>query len=429
MTEKRRADRRVKPRRHSSGLWFACIGPLGKDGRAGRVYAPREVDSERKAYRWLEERESAMQARKVAVADVSVYWLCQLYLQDAEARVRDHAETPDSDDGLIHPHHYKCLASALTLVWETEPAPGADPLRDRPASAVTSADLDGCVAAWRRAKYSPNYVRSLVRALRAAYRWGARDVAGREPARVLAADPLAGYVAPKVPAPPDRYVDGPVVRRFVRWAWARARAGGPKDLTRRFERLFLLMFRFGTLTGVRPKEACRLKWSHLDRANHIAVFPGKATWKTGKMRIVDLTPPVWRILRAVERLEGHHPEFVFTHMRGKDAGTRGEGSAEAGEPWPDGSASSKKLRKLLLDAIDAGVAGLDKVGPKRIVQYTNRHNLASRALMGGMTASETAEILGNTADVVAKYYGHIQREHTARRANELAARRGKSRGK
>lgn len=436
------SGREVKPRRHPSGLWFACIGPV-KDGRAARVYAPRSVATEREAWAWLESGLAALRARQVRAADVSVFWLCQLYLQDAESRVRAGGDSPESDDGLITAHNYRCKVSMLTLVWETEPAPGEGPLRDRPAAAITSAELDGCVAAWRRAGYQPGYVRSLVRALRTVYRWGARDVAGRDPTRLLASDPLAGYVAPKVPRPPDRFVEGAVVRRFLRWAWARSLADGPKELTRRFDRLFLLGFRFAMLTGARPGEAFKLRWSHVDRKAGVATFAGKATWKTGRKRVVELTPPVLRILRAIEGLEGRHPEFVFTHMRSAGAGARGHGDPRAGEPWSDGSAPGRKLRRMRLEAIalaaayqewlkapsgpepaDRGVPGLERVGPKRLVMYTHRHNYASRALMQGLTTSEAAELLGNTAAVVDSTYGHIQREHTSRRARELAQRRG-----
>lgn len=421
------AGRQVKPRRHASGLWYAAIGERQADGRARREYAPRSVASEREAWRWLEKSLAERAAKRVRTVDVSVFWLCQLYLQDAESRVREGHDSPESDDGRISPHNYRCKVSNLTLAWETPPAPGDEPIRDRPASSIGAADLDGMVAAWRRAGYSPGYVRTLVRTLRTVYRWGARDVAGREPSRLLESDPLAGYVAPKVPRPPDRFVESATVRRFLRWAWARARLSpSHKAAARKFDRIFLLGFRVAMLTGVRPGEAFRLRWAAIDWGKAVAVFPGKATWKTGRKRVVELTPPVLRILRALERLPGRHPEFVFTHMRGKGAESRGELDRRAGEPWADGSAPGKKLRKLRLEAIAAGVEGLERVGPKRLVMYTHRHNYASRALMAGLTTSEAAELLGNTAAVVESTYGHIQREHTARRARELAARRGQN---
>ncbi len=417
-------NRAAKPRQFSNGQWCAAVGPPDKRGKASVVYFPRErVKTERDAWKFLEELLAEQSRRKVSTDEPTVYWLSVLYLAWAETRVAA---------GKMSPHHYRCHVSRFTLICEAEPVPGSEPLRDRLATSVTPDDLGGCVEAWEAAGYSANYVRGLVRAIRSAYRWGSVAMKGRDvddparPMKWIHEDTLAGYRPPALPECPDRYVDGAVVRRFLRWSWARARVIPAKELGRRFDRLYLLMVWFMRLTGCRPGEAIRLRWQDLDWVNEVVRRPGKATAKTGKLRVLDLTPPVARLLRVIERLPGHHPVFVFTHMRGKNADARGELDPIAGEPWPDGSSAAKKMKHLRDAALAAQVAGLVELGPKRIVQYSARHAYASNALMKGLTSSEAAELLGNTSAMVEKVYGHIQRDHTRRLARELADRRGSS---
>lgn len=406
----------LRPIRHKNGLWYAYLGEA-KNGRATPVYAPRnEVVTEAQAWKWLEARKLAMEASRVDGIDPTFFGLCQLYLAWVEDRVAK---------GLVTRHHYQDLCSVLTLVWDTKPTPKSPALKDYRARLVTPSDIEAAVEVWRESGYSAHYIDRLIRSTKAAYNWGRSHQAGRTPPRLLPENPIEDFKAPRLPKSPDRFVEPVVIRRFMRWAWGQARQR--TGLHRRFDRLFLLMFRFCYLTGARPGEACKLTWAHVDREKRLLTLPPelhKTGKKTGEDRVIHATGPVLRLLSAIERLEEHHQIYIFTHRRAAGAiERRGQASALAGEPWPSGSASSAKMRKLRTAAIEAKVAGVQAVGPKKLLQYTNRHVYASRGLMAGMTNSEVAELLGNSPEMIDQVYGHIQLDHTASLAESLVERR------
>jgi site-specific recombinase XerD len=54
------------------------------------------------------------------------------------------------------------------------------------------------------------------------------------------------------------------------------------------------------------------------------------------------------------------------------------------------------------------------------VLYTARHVYASEALMAGLTSTDTAELLGNSAAMIESTYGHVTAEHRRRLAEFLA---------
>lgn len=406
-----------RPQQAYNGQWYANIGPPREGStRATKVYAPKgKIVTEAQAWKWLEGELRRQEARKVDTHDPTVYGLCQLYLKWAEERV---------GDDLMTQGQYKSLCSRLTLFWDTTPAKGAAAFKGQRARSVEPEDLDAAIEVWKAEGYSAHYRKGLVRAIRSAYRWGARKVPGRK-SKLLIEDPLAGYQAPRLPKSPDRFVDPVIVRRFLRWAWGQAHALPTKSLKRRFDRLYLLALRFAFLTGCRPGEAVQLKWSHVRWDDGLVVIPPsehKTGKKTEELREIELTQPVRRLLRAVERLPGHHEIFVFPHMRSKAAMRLGADDPLAGEPWPSGSAASQKLRKLREAAIEAKVKGVQKTGARKLVQYTARHDYASRALMRGMTTSEAAKLLGNTSTMVEQTYGHIQQSHRAKLAEKMVER-------
>lgn len=279
-----------------------------------------------------------------------------------------------------------------------------------------------------RGQASGHYLAGVGRSIRAAFRWGAKRVPGRDPVRLLAENPIAGYDFPRAPRSVRGYVEGVIVRRFLRWAWARARA--QPGLYRRFDRLFVLMLRFQRLTGCRPGEACDLRWDDIRWDEGRIVIPKerqKTGHITGKERIIYLTFPVVRLLRIIERLEDHHPTHVFPHRRGKGATGRGHVNPLGGEPWPSGSAASAKVRTLRNEAVSAGLEGIETVGPKKLVAYVNRHAYASDVIAMGKTHEQAAALLGNTAAVVAQTYAHSVQEVESLLAQEIA--RGRKQGK
>jgi integrase len=292
--------------------------------------------------------------------------------------------------------------------------------------ANVDADLvDDYFDAMRAEDYSDHYIANLGKSIRAMLNWAARPVRGRTPDRLIPTNPLFGYQFPRPPGAVRGYVEGDIVRRFLRWAWGRARQAGPDLLSRRFDRLFLLMLRFERLTGCRPGEACYLRWSDIDwRAKRIVIPKErhKTGRKTKKSRVIHLTDPVIRLLRVIQRLKGHHPVWVFTHQRGKSAEKRGHTSELAGEPWSSGSAASGKVRRLRDAAIAAKVEGVADVGPNKLVAYANRHAYVSDAVSMGLTHEQTANLVGNTAEVISRVYAHAIADDDAARARLLVER-------
>ena len=392
------------------GLWYANIGPPDKNGRAKRVYAPKSIDTEAKAWAWLSERLAKVEAEKILGTDPTVFALTELWLAWSDRR---------ASEGHITRKEYVNRCTHVALFREA--AVGGRPVGGILAREFTSAELSAVVDGWR-SRYSGQYVANVVRSIKAAWKWGSDRVAGRVPLRLLPEHTLASYRPPAVPRRVDRYVEPEVIRAFERWAWSRARSSA--GYSRRFDRLFLLLFRFCRLTGARPGEACRLTWSMIDWRSRLIVIPPelhKTGKKTGRAREIQLTRPVLRLLEKIEALRGRHPEFVFTHRRGKGSALRGEVDPEAGEPWPDGSSASKRLLRLRRECIASGaVPGLEDVGPKRLVLYTARHVYASEALMAGLTSTDTAELLGNSAAMIESTYGHVTAEHRRRLAEFLA---------
>jgi integrase len=391
-------------------LWYANIGEV-VNGRAKRVYAPKSVDSEKAAWKWLEDRQAEQAARQVDRADPDVLGLANLYLDWSRER---------SEAGHITRKEYVNRRTHLLLLTETQV--GGRSFAKMKARQFTSTELGSLVEVFQGDGYSPQYIANVVRTAKGCFKWASDRVAGRVPARILEENDVKDYSPPAVPRPPDRYVESEVIRRFLRWAWAKARRS--PGHSKRFDRLYLLLFRFCYLTGARPGEACRLTWPMVHWKDQVVIIPPsehKTGKKTGKPREIQITTPVARLLRAIERLEGRHPSHVFTHRRGKGGGNP-DGSAQAGDPWTNAEAAGKHMAKLRLLAIEAGVEGLVATGPKKLVQYTNRHVYASDALMDGMTSSEAAELLGNSAAMVESRYGHIQRSHTRRRAEEMVRR-------
>lgn len=358
----------------------------------------------------------------VSDAEQTVGWLAELYLQWCEG---------ERDAGRLSPGQYD---GHVTRVGKFVAFPHGD--GGGTAGAVRARDippelLDDFFDAMRDAGYSDHYVANLGKSVRAMFNWSSRRVKDRTPPKILATNPVSGYQFPRSPGAVRGYVDGQVVRRFIRWAWGRSRRVEPHLLSRRFNRLYLLMVWFQRLTGCRPGEACGLQWADVDWDAGRIVIP-KERHKTGKKtnrdRIIHLTPPVVRLLRVIERLPGRHAAYVFTHKRGNHAVDRGQGDSLAGEPWPSGSAAADKITNWRRQAIAEGVRGVQDVGPKKFVAYVNRHAYVSDAVSSGLTHEQTANLVGNTAAVVATTYAHAIEQKDAERARALARRGRGGRG-
>lgn len=395
---------------------------------------------------------AAEEASVAGPAELTLYWLVQGYLSWVEAEVAA---------GRTAPSRYVNQRLHLNILLEHSG------LRDVlagsiPVDAVEDffARLRAVVSERTGQSFQPYYIHCIGKTLRGMLRWAARPVPGRNPVRLIRADPLAGYAYPKQPGAVRGYVEGATVRRFLRWAWAASRWAGvarPVDpatgkpalkpagvsagnLKRRFDRIHVLMLRFERLTGCRPGEACGLAWAEISppppprvpgadparwEPRTITVAPDrvKTRKQTDRARKIHITPPVARLLRAIERLPRRHPEFVFTHMRGTRSAGRGHLDPVAGEPWESGSAASKKVTAWRRQAIAAGVEGIEDAGPRKLVPYSNRHALASEGSSLGFTDEQIAEQLGNTPEVLRRVYAHSVDDVAADTARQLGERR------
>lgn len=309
----------------------------------------------------------------------------------------------------------------VARVWfRYAPASVGQPMRGRLAASVVAADLQGLRDLMVSEGRSPHYVARVVRGVKACWAWAAAPDRNRVPERLLASDPLAGVKAPRIPRSPERYAEWSEVLRFFRFCWGRARRKKGTGQVRRLDRLQVWLMRFVAMTGVRPDEAARLTWGQIDWDRGEATLRSKTTARTGRDRVIFLCPRVVRMLRAIGRLPGRHPEFVFTHKRGR-GGVGAGADATAGVPWGH-SSLSHRVTELRDEAIAAGVPLLGG-GPNAFTLYRLRHTKISDDLMRGGEVAVVAAIHNTSPRMIEQVYGHLLNGHLRAVATDLAARR------
>jgi integrase len=152
-------------------------------------------------------------------------------------------------------------------------------------------------------------------------------------------------------------------------------------------------------TGCRPSEVARVTAADVDLDVGVWVFDRhKTAKKTGRPRVIYLTPAVLELTRA---LMAKHPEGpLFRGPRG-------------GRPFSRNNIRCRfrRLREKLPHL-------------KHFVSYNLRHTYATRALVNGVGVAQVAELLGHTStEMVSKVYGHLAGEfahmrEAARRATD-----------
>jgi integrase len=129
------------------------------------------------------------------------------------------------------------------------------------------------------------------------------------------------------------------------------------------------------------------------------IFPPrrhKTGKKTGKPRVVYLTPPV---VKLCQMLAARRPEGpLFLNTRGK--------------PWTR-------------NAVRIRFRNLRKRFPalKGVTAYCYRHDFATQGLMNGLTIAQMQELLGHTSPAMLSFYSHLGQQAQAMREAASTATR------
>lgn len=135
------------------------------------------------------------------------------------------------------------------------------------------------------------------------------------------------------------------------------------------------------LTGCRPGEACKVEAKDFDPKASTWTVEGKTTRKTGRMRIIYLTP---RVVEICERLAKEHPTGALFRNH-------------YGNPWNTQS-YGQRIRELR-EKLHIG---------REVVAYGLRHLWITDALEQSVPIATVAELAGhsNTA-MISKNYSHL----------------------
>ena len=273
----------------------------------------------------------------------------------------------------------------------------------------------------------------LVKVVLACWAWAARPEpervasdGSRLPDRLFERNSLAGYRRPPAPKSRRQASERGHVAAVLRagklqvaTGWRRGtrgrcltctRIGKPggchrsHDPTRAMLRETLLLIRVLAATGARPGELCGARWADWtpragrDDAGHwwgVLRVRHKNQRHTGELRPIVVLPVLARAIERMRAREGRHPEWIWTHRRGRGSGHRG--TAQAGEPWTV-PALGRRVRAW---------RGLAKGVPEGWSLYWLRHGWYSTH--APRLGAEVAGLLGGTSGrIVRQTYLHHQ---------------------
>lgn len=373
------------------GRWRSDCGPVGANGRRRTVYcaefgAGKKAEARAWFRAYIERRDEAERAAALAADNPSVRQLCEWFLE--------HSEQENT------PRTYEQHRVILGQFCRT-------PHGDRPMRLFSATDLDGLVRQWQAERRKPSTIRTRIGIIAAAFGWAARPVPGRDPERLLPANPLAGYRKPVLPRTAERYATRAEVAAFLRYCWrhcATTPVKGPID------RGAVLLLRVLAHTGARPIEICSATWGDLDlRKGVITLERWKNSRKTGERRTIFLHRGILRALRRWGR----------TLARADAKGAPIFASREG--PW-NTQAIDRRVAAWRRAAIAEGMPLYDS-GPRAMNPYMLRHSYISDGLMHGEDIATIAKLCGTSVEQIARTYGHILQDHLAEAAARLAARR------
>lgn len=370
--------------RPSKPWWWAARKRWAATIDGSRRIAPEWIGKNDVHDAWEWHREASKGSAPIPTD--TVLGICELYLQWDEGRVK-------SGDRSARSH--ESFAAKLKRVCKTV-VPGGK-FGHMPAARVEPDHLDALVAAWVASDVNPGYRRELASSIKTVLAWSARRVAGR--AALIPASPFAGATLPPAPVPAERYASRDEAAAWLRWLWRSGR--------REFAQLQRVLIH----TGARPSEITRATWGEIkwpepgDRRPAVLTrLKWKSSRKTGRARRVYLPT---RLLRALRRREGAADSPLFTAPRGGR--------------WRTSNLAVTTARRRA-KAIRDGVP-IQKEGADRLVNYRWRHTAASSLLMNGVPVSTVAELLGTSAAMIQRTYGHLLADHLSDAADKLASRR------
>jgi len=208
---------------------------------------------------------------------------------------------------------------------------------------------------------SNNYRRNLIRAVKAAFRWGQR--------KQKIPNPVADYELPPA-RPRDTYLT-PAQSENLFAEVARSRDRGA----------LLDMVTILRETGCRPGEARRVEARHLDREGRRWVFEREESKGKRSKRIVKLTDTAFELCC---RLALKHPEGPLFRMRN-------------GKPWNRHTLGYRLYR-------------LSKKLGFKVTPYTIRHAWATDAIARGASLQAIALFLGHSSlRMLTEVYQHVDR--------------------
>ena len=153
-------------------------------------------------------------------------------------------------------------------------------------------------------------------------------------------------------------------------------------------------------TGARPQEIRTVEPRHIDVANKLWIFPPddhKTGSKTGRARIVYLTPKAWAVTRRLLARNSSGP--ICRNAKGV--------------PWTASAIRCRfrRLRKKLVGKV-----------PVDLCAYLFRHTFATEALERGVDPVSLAELLGHRdTAMISQVYQHLDQKPDHLRASAVKA--------
>jgi hypothetical protein len=433
-----------------TNAWRSDVGPFNDKGRRTPVYF-REIPPTEKGRRLAQERlEAYLKGRDKAEAAATEdgsnprVWagVVRPYLAEFQKRVdadergertlRSHAErlkrfldfTPDEG-----PYAGIRMGDRLALTltdddgaWLVADLKARSLRRPKGGDGAEPREAKGC---------GPRRIIGILRSVNACFNWAASDIPGREPRRILPANPFRGLQVDRPVRGPRKLPTRAEFARFLRHARAEVeawtpigvetkrcsgcvrtgRTSGPgcrRSHNRRalFDRAVLLLCRVQFHVGARPDELCRATRGEVPIPGTTETVPGweprawrdpaldqwwgriivfaKTTRVTGELRRITVPPT---LSRAIERFlaRGLHPERIFPRLSRGGEGTW-DSTALAGKvrPWRD----------------DAGLG-------RHFVLYALRHRMYTAAVHeADLTADRAGAVGGSSGQTVRANYLH-----------------------